>query len=42
MIDEQKVLYEEIIAASKKCMVDGNKRTIIVQGGPGTGTMSLS
>ena len=37
MIDEQKVLYEEIIAASKKCMVDGNKRTIIVQGGPGTG-----
>ena len=37
MIDEQKVVYEEIIATSKKCMQDGKKRTIIVQGGPGTG-----
>ncbi|MBE5948761.1 MAG: DUF2075 domain-containing protein [Lachnospiraceae bacterium] len=37
MIDEQKVVYEEIIATSKKCMQDENKRTIIVQGGPGTG-----
>lgn len=37
MIDEQKVVYEEIIAISKKCMLDEKKRTIIVQGGPGTG-----
>ncbi len=37
MIDEQKVVYEEIIATSKKCMLDERKRTIIVQGGPGTG-----
>ena len=37
MIDEQKVVYEEIIATSKKCMLDEKKRTIIVQGGPGTG-----
>lgn len=37
MIDEQKVVYEEIIMSSKRCMIDGKKRTIIVQGGPGTG-----
>ena len=37
MIDEQKVVYEEIVATSKKCMLDEKKRTIIVQGGPGTG-----
>ena len=37
MIDEQKVVYEDIIAISKKCMLDEKKRTIIVQGGPGTG-----
>lgn len=37
MIDDQKVVYEEIIATSKKCMADERKRTIIVQGGPGTG-----
>ena len=37
MIDEQKVVYEEIIATSRKCMMDEKKRTIIVQGGPGTG-----
>ena len=37
MIDEQKVVYEEIMATSKKCMTDEKKRTIIVQGGPGTG-----
>lgn len=37
MIDEQKVVYEGVIAASKKCMADKKKRTIIVKGGPGTG-----
>ena len=37
MLDEQKVVYEEIIAASRKSMNDGKKRVIIVQGGPGTG-----
>ncbi|SCX17597.1 hypothetical protein SAMN02910339_02453 [Lachnospiraceae bacterium YSD2013] len=37
MIDDQKVVYEEILRLSQKCMDDYKKRTIIVQGGPGTG-----
>lgn len=37
MIDEQKVVYEEIIRLSELCKKDNKKRTIIVKGGPGTG-----
>lgn len=37
MIDEQKVAYEEILEYSKMCVTDTKKRTIIVEGGPGTG-----
>ena len=37
MIDEQRVVYEEIIKLSEKCKKDGKKRTIICKGGPGTG-----
>lgn len=37
MLDEQKVVYEEILRASRKSMQDDKKRVIIVQGGPGTG-----
>ncbi|SEW21258.1 hypothetical protein SAMN05216413_1614 [Ruminococcaceae bacterium KH2T8] len=37
MLDEQKVVYEEILKTSTTCMRDGKKRTIIVKGGPGTG-----
>ncbi len=37
MLDEQKVVYEEIITTAMKCMSDHQKRTIIVKGGPGTG-----
>ncbi len=37
MIDEQRVVYEEIIKLSSKCRKDHKKRTIICQGGPGTG-----
>lgn len=37
MLDEQKVVYESILEASCKCQKDGLKRTIIVEGGPGTG-----
>lgn len=37
MLDEQKVVYEEILAQSLQCMKDHKKRTIIVKGGPGTG-----
>lgn len=37
MIDEQKVVYEKILSLSMQCMKDGKKRTIIVEGGLGTG-----
>ena len=37
MLDEQKVVYENILELSKKSQGDANKRTVIVQGGPGTG-----
>lgn len=37
MIDEQKVVYEEILRLSELCQKDNKKRTIIVKGGPGTG-----
>ena len=37
MIDERKVAYEEILRLSLKSQKDYKKRTIIVQGGPGTG-----
>lgn len=37
MLDEQKVVYEEILNASRRSMQDHKKRVIIVQGGPGTG-----
>ncbi|MEG2305694.1 MAG: DUF2075 domain-containing protein, partial [Lachnospiraceae bacterium] len=37
MLDEQKVVYENIMNLSKQAEKDGIKRTIIVQGGPGTG-----
>lgn len=37
MLDEQKVVYEEILLQSMKCRADHKKRTIIIEGGPGTG-----
>ncbi len=37
MIDDQRVVYEEILRISEKCMKDHKKRTVICQGGPGTG-----
>lgn len=37
MIDEQKVAYEEILRLSLQSQNDHKKRTVIVQGGPGTG-----
>ena len=37
MLDEQKVVYENILSLSMKCQKDCQKRTIIVEGGPGTG-----
>lgn len=37
MLDDQKVVFEEIFTNAKNCMTDHKKRTIIVKGGPGTG-----
>lgn len=37
MIDDQKVVYDEILSISEKCKNDEKKRTIIIEGGPGTG-----
>lgn len=37
MLDEQKVVYENILNLSTKCQKDCQKRTVIVEGGPGTG-----
>ena len=37
MLNDQKVVYERILSESMKCQKDGKKRTIIVEGGPGTG-----
>lgn len=37
MLDEQKVVYEEILNESRQSVRDGKKRVVIVRGGPGTG-----
>ena len=37
MIDDQKVVYEEILSLSEQSFDDHKKRVIIVKGGPGTG-----
>ena len=37
MLDDQKVVYEEILKTALLCMNDQKKRTVIVKGGPGTG-----
>ncbi len=37
MIDEQKVVYEEILDISCKSQQDSKKRVVIIKGGPGTG-----
>ena len=37
MLDEQKVVYEDILQLSEQSFRDFKKRTVIVKGGPGTG-----
>ena len=37
LIDEQKVIYENILKLAKESKLDNKKRTIIIEGGPGTG-----
>lgn len=42
MIDEQKVFFEEAVYLFNKSMKDNKKRTMIVEGGPGTGKSVLA
>jgi len=42
MIDEQKVIYEQALDMAKKSHTDGNKRVLVVMGGPGTGKTVLA
>ena len=37
LLDEQAVVYDMCIKTMKQCLKDLKKRTIIIQGGPGTG-----
>lgn len=42
MIDEQKLVYEIALEMARKSYRDGNKRVLIVKGGPGTGKSVLA
>lgn len=42
MIDDQKVVYEDIKRNSKKCMLNDKKLVYIIEGGPGTGKTVLA
>lgn len=42
MIDEQKNVYETAIKLARRSYKDGNKRVLIVKGGPGTGKSVLA
>jgi DUF2075 family protein len=37
LIDEQKIVYEQMLSFARRSKEDGRKRVFIVQGGPGTG-----
>ncbi len=37
MIDEQKIIYEEVLRISKKSKTESQKSVVIIKGGPGTG-----
>ncbi|WP_319757827.1 DUF2075 domain-containing protein [uncultured Sphaerochaeta sp.] len=37
LIDEQKIVYEQMLSFARRSKEDGKKRVFIVQGGPGTG-----
>ena len=42
MIDDQKVAFESIMRTVRDCIKNGTKKTIIVEGGPGTGKSVLA
>ncbi|MER1999911.1 MAG: DNA/RNA helicase domain-containing protein, partial [Lysinibacillus sp.] len=42
MIDDQKVVYEQILYYAGECIAQGKKGTFIIKGGPGTGKSVLA
>ena len=42
LLDEQIVIYDMCLKTMSKCLADGKKRTIVIQGGPGTGKSVLA
>jgi hypothetical protein len=42
MIDDQKLVYETALNMARKSYRDGNKRVLVVKGGPGTGKSVLA
>jgi len=42
MIDDQKLIFEEAVQLARQSYVDGKKRVLIVNGGPGTGKTVLA
>lgn len=42
MIDTQKIIFEEIMDSARKVVKSDGKKTIIIQGGPGTGKTVLA
>ena len=42
MIDDQKIVYETALDMARKSYEDGNKRVLVVKGGPGTGKSVLA
>jgi DUF2075 family protein len=42
MIDDQKVVFEEVITRAKVTQTTGQKQVVVVQGGPGTGKSVLA
>ena len=42
LLDEQAVCYDRCLKTMAKCKIDGKKRTIVIQGGPGTGKSVLA
>ena len=42
LLDEQIVIYDMCLKTMSQCLADGKKRTIVIQGGPGTGKSVLA
>lgn len=42
LLDEQAVIFDMCLKTMKQCKEDGKKRTLVIQGGPGTGKSVLA